>query len=59
MAIGQLADYGRVVPDAGRRAVLLEAKPYPDLLDLLNSQDIAVVWRTGEAFSDNAEGDFT
>lgn len=58
MAIGQLADYGRLIPDAARRAVLLEKKPHPDLLDLLNSQDIAAIWRAGTGFTDNASGEF-
>jgi hypothetical protein len=59
MAIGQLADYQRFVPPFKRRAVLLEAKPHPDLVALLSSQDIAVIWRSGEGFADNAGGAFT
>ena len=58
MAIGQLADYGRHVPDGSLRAVLLDAKPVGDLLVLLESQGIAAVWRNGDAFTDNAGGKF-
>lgn len=59
MAIGQLADYERFVDGVKRRAVLLEAKPHPDLLALLASQDIAVIWRSTTGFSDNAGSAFT
>ncbi len=58
MAIGQLADYGRFVPQGTHRAVLLDAKPQPDLLALLDSQEIAAIWRNGEGFADNAGGRF-
>jgi hypothetical protein len=57
MAIGQLADYGRFVPGS-RRAVLLNAKPHPDLVRLLRSQRIATIWRERHHFADNAGGDF-
>lgn len=59
MAIGQLADYGRFVSADARKAVLLEAKPHPDLLDLLEKQDIAVIWRHHEGFVDDSDGAFT
>ncbi len=59
MAIGQLADYARFIDPVKRRAVLLEAKPHPDLLALLSSQDIAVIWRSSTGFADNAGGEFT
>jgi hypothetical protein len=42
MAIGQLADYARAVKPK-RQAVLLEARPHPDLVALLRSCRIAVV----------------
>ena len=58
MAIGQLADYERFVDGVKRRAVLLEAQPHPDLVALLSSQDIAVIWRSSDGFADNAEGAF-
>lgn len=59
MAIGQLADYARFVGKRTRRAVLLEARPEPDLLNLLADQGIAAVWRVGSEFADNANGAFT
>jgi hypothetical protein len=59
MAIGQLADYARFIPKIQRRAVLLGSKPEADLLSLLDSQGIAVIWRIGDAFEDDAEGAFT
>lgn len=59
MAIGQLADYGRFVPAGTARAVLLDAKPQADLLELLDSQGIAAIWRNGKGFVDSAGGRFT
>jgi hypothetical protein len=50
MAIGQLLDYGRWVKPR-HRAVLLEARPHPDLIELLRSCDIAAIWRTGAEFA--------
>lgn len=58
MAIGQLADYRRFVKPPPAIAVLLEAKPHPDLLHLLDSQGIAVIWREGEIFTDTAADAF-
>ncbi len=59
MAIGQLADYKRFVDARARTAVLLEAKPEPDLVDLLDRERIAAVWRRGGGFADNTGGEFT
>lgn len=59
MAIGQLADYGRFVSADAAKAVLLETRPHPDLLDLLSKQNIAVIWRQESGFVDNARGVFT
>ncbi len=59
MAIGQLADYARMIQPPPRCAVLLEARPSQDLIDLLHSQDLAVIWRDGPGFCDNAGGAFT
>jgi hypothetical protein len=58
MAIGQLADYGRFIEDLKGRAVLLGARPHPDLIDLLTDQGIAAIWRSGGGFADNASGAF-
>jgi len=50
MAIGQLADYSRAVKPK-HQAVLLEARPHPDLVALLRTCRIAVIWRTGTSFA--------
>lgn len=47
MAIGQLADYSRLVDSAPVKAALLPQQPRPDLLDLLAREDIIVVWPSG------------
>jgi hypothetical protein len=57
MAIGQLADYGRFVPDAERRAVLLAEKPSEDLLALIESCDLGAIWQVEGSFEDNAHGE--
>ncbi len=45
MAIGQLADYARMMDEAPRRRrILVPEKPRPDLLDLAKSQNIEVTW---------------
>ena len=59
MAIGQLADYARFVNKHAGCAVLLEARPEPDLLDLLTIEGITAIWRVGPRFADNANGAFT
>lgn len=59
MAIGQLADYIRFVEGTVGRAVLLEARPAPDLLDLLACQMIGAIWRDGAGFDDSSDGEFT
>jgi hypothetical protein len=43
MAIGQLADYSRFLPDA-TRAILVPEKPRGDLLELAASVGVTVVW---------------
>ena len=59
MAIGQLADYGRFEKSNPAPAVLLPRRPRPDLEQLLSSQKIAVVWKVGKRFVDNAGGRFS
>jgi len=59
MAVGQLADYARFVPEAHRYAVLVWVKPHPDLLALLTRQSLSAIWREGDCFTDNADGAFT
>jgi hypothetical protein len=50
MAIGQLADYSRLLEPVPRRAILLPQRPRADLLDLMRSQGIDAVWQDGEDF---------
>ena len=52
MAIGQLADYARLVKPTPARAILLPEEPRKDLLKLAKSQGIGVIWA-------NSEGGFT
>jgi len=57
MAVGQLADYRRFVDQQARAAVLLPEEPRSDLLALLKSQGIAVIWPTRDGgFADTASG---
>jgi len=50
MAVGQLADYRRHVGNRLRElAVLVPSEPRRDLLDLLDSQDITVIWPEGKS----------
>lgn len=48
MAIGQLADYSRLIEPAPRKLILTPQKPRPDLLKLAASQGIDVSWPDGE-----------
>jgi hypothetical protein len=50
IAIGQLADYGRMVTPTPRRAVLVPERPRDDLLALAHGQGIDVVWPERGAF---------
>lgn len=43
LAIGQLADYTRSLPDC-RHAILVPARPSNDLIDLAHSQEVGVIW---------------
>jgi hypothetical protein len=58
MAIGQLYDYRRFLNPSPACAVLLPAKPRPDVEALLTSAGIAAVWKSGDSFADNADGRF-
>ncbi|MEV8365918.1 hypothetical protein [Streptomyces niveus] len=53
MAIGQLADYRRHVPNSEtlRVAVLLPSEPTPDVQKLLAEQKIALVYQTDDGFA--------
>ncbi|GGU84478.1 hypothetical protein GCM10010260_16920 [Streptomyces filipinensis] len=52
MAIGQLADYRRHVPERKtlRVAVLLPSAPTPDVQELLAEQEIALVYQSDDGF---------
>jgi hypothetical protein len=54
MAIGQLADYGRLVKPAPRKLILVPQKPRPDLLRLAESQGIGVIWPDADDFASTA-----
>jgi hypothetical protein len=59
MAIGQLADYKRFI-DGGapkRLAVLLPKAPRPDLIELLASQGIELIYPVKDGFVDSAGGE--
>jgi hypothetical protein len=49
-AIGQLADYRRFIQPSPKLGVLLPSRPRDDLIDLLRSAGIEVVWRDGDEF---------
>lgn len=51
MAIGQLADYARLVKPAPRRAILLPEKPRPDLIKLAHGEGVGVIWADGDGFA--------
>jgi hypothetical protein len=51
MAIGQLADYARLVQPSPSRAILVPQEPRADLLDLAGSQGITVVWPDSVGFA--------
>jgi len=44
MAIGQLADYARLVKPAPKRMILLPEKPRSDLIKLAKGEGIGVIW---------------
>jgi hypothetical protein len=48
MAIGQLADYARLVEPPPARVILVPEKPRPDLLNLAASEGIRVTWPDGD-----------
>ncbi len=52
MAIGQLMDYSRFVEPSPRLAVLLPSRPRDDLLNLLTSVGVGLVWRDGDGFTE-------
>lgn len=59
MAIGQLADYKRFVADGAPKhlAVLLPKAPRRDLIELLASQGIELIYPSNDGFVDSANGE--
>jgi hypothetical protein len=55
MAIGQLADYGRFLPDS-TPAILVPTKPREDLIELATSQKIVILWPGGGGFESSKPG---
>jgi hypothetical protein len=51
MAIGQLADYVRLVEPTPRKVLLLPEKPRADLVELARSQEIEVSWPSDGSFA--------
>jgi hypothetical protein len=51
MAIGQLADYSRLLTPAPNRAVLTPERPRTDLVRLAETQEISLVWSSDGGFS--------
>ncbi len=51
MAIGQLADYARFIPSSPRKALLVPERPRPDLLTLLEQENISVAWPEDSGFA--------
>ncbi len=58
MAIGQLADYKRFFDDGSPRylAVLVPREPRKDLCQLLATEGIYVIFKSGEGFEDSTGG---
>jgi hypothetical protein len=62
MAVGQLLDYdfqGKKKFDDSKMAILLPERPEPDIEKWLQHLKISIVWRKGNKFLDNANGQFS
>jgi len=62
MAVGQLLDYafqGKSRFGSVNKAILLPKKPEAKLIEWLKPLEIAVIWREGTQFFDDANGQFT
>jgi hypothetical protein len=55
MAIGQLADYSRFEHAPPTRAVLVPERPRRDLVDLLRSTRIGLIYPTKEEFTEEID----
>ncbi len=56
MAVGQLADYARLMAETPTKAILLPEEPRADLLALAASQEIEVTWPAREGFEPAPSG---
>jgi hypothetical protein len=62
MAVGQLLDYafqGEEKLGKPHKAILLPARLAPNIEKWLCHLNISIIWREGESFFDNANGQFT
>ena len=50
MAVGQLADYARLVDPTPRKVLLVPERPRTDLLALADSRQIVVMWPNGSSY---------
>jgi hypothetical protein len=57
MAIGQLADYSRLIDPSPGRSVLMPERPRPDLMRLAESQGLDVLWPGVGEFADEEGSD--
>jgi len=57
--IGQLFDYRRYITRRPELAMLLPAKPQPELMDLLREAEVQCIWSVGDGFADSVGGRFT
>jgi hypothetical protein len=58
MAVGQLADYARLMsalPD--HRALLVPANPRPDLIELVRSEQISIIYPIANGFETSPSAD--
>jgi hypothetical protein len=57
MAIGQLADYCRLVEPVPSKVALMPERPRADLVALAATQDIAVMWPSNDGeFEESSRG---
>jgi hypothetical protein len=54
-----LADYRRFADPGARLAVLVPERPRADLMALLKSENVEVIWPTGGGFADTCDGSVT
>lgn len=59
LAVGQLLDYRRYLPQVKSLSVLLPRRPVADLLEFLASVGVSAIWKSGDVFSETEEGAVT